>query len=204
MRRQLKGCIRERDLVQQAVFGALSSDPPHALVEVEFAPAHRGDFLAALPGENEQADDRAVVTSSRACPNEAQFLVAEYTIARDFLRRFVRANNRIGVGQPLGDRPRDERRKIRTASVRRYRTALFGNPPKLARNIGTHNFHHGDGVQRLPVLTQRARHFYQGLWLEALCRAFLEVSFHDGAEGYGGLRARLGLLELRIVAEVHL
>ena len=58
-------------------------------------------------------------------------------------------------------------------------------------------------MQRLPVLTQRARYFRQGFGFEALCRAFFEVSLHDGPEGYGGLRAPLGLLKLRIVAEVH-
>ena len=42
-----------------------------------------------------------------------------------------------------------------------------------------------------------------GLWFDALCRAFFEVSLHDGPEGYFGLRARLGLLKLRIVAEVR-
>src|SRR5207253_9358414 len=43
----------------------------------------------------------------------------------------------------------------------------------------------------------------QGFRFEARCGAFFEVSLHDGPEGYDGLRSRLGLLKLRIVAEVH-
>jgi len=53
------------------------------------------------------------------------------------------------------------------------------------------------------MLAQRARHFFHGFWFETLCRAFFEVSLLDGPKGYGGLRACLGLLKLRVVAEVH-
>jgi hypothetical protein len=63
----LGGVCWQRNLMRQAVFGALGPDPPQVLIEFEFGPPHRGDFLAALPGENEQADDRAIViTFARA------------------------------------------------------------------------------------------------------------------------------------------
>ena len=100
------------------------------------APAHAGDFAAALAGQDQKADDRAIGRGGVAGgpPNLADFVVAQHALA---------------LGDALGDRQIRERIGV-------HRAALHG-PGEGGSPIGGRAAGHGGALWACPCRRVLAR-----------------------------------------------
>jgi hypothetical protein len=68
--------------VRALVLGSRFGKRPESLFEVDFVPSHADDFAAALTGQKQQPDDRAIGPTERVrrLPDQAQFTVVKHAI----------------------------------------------------------------------------------------------------------------------------